>query len=120
MRELDGDVGRTGPESALLLERKLSLQPGESRTITFLYGYVASGTDLDALVAKYHRGRSSALRESCDQWKRHGMRFSTPDEAWVAREVTWNHYYLRSGFTYDYFFKRHIVSQAITPKLSLC
>jgi len=31
---------------------------------------------------------------------------------WVEREVTWNHYYLRSGFTYDDFFKQHIVSQA--------
>jgi hypothetical protein len=112
LRELDGDVGQTGSESALLLERKFSLQPAESRTITFLYGYVAPGADLDSLAAKYRRGRSSALRESCDQWKRHGMRFSTPDEPWVAREVTWNHYYLRSGFTYDDFFKRHIVSQA--------
>jgi Glycosyl hydrolase 36 superfamily, catalytic domain/Glycosyltransferase family 36 len=111
-RELDGDVGQSGSESALLLERKFSLPPGESRTLTFLYGYVASGTDLDSLVAKYHRGNSSALRQSCDQWKGHGMRFSTPDEPWVEREVTWNHYYLRSGFTYDDFFKRHIVSQA--------
>jgi len=111
-RELDGDVGQTGSESALLLERTFSLQPGESRTITFLYGYVAPGAELDSLAQKHRRGGSSVLRESCDQWKRHGVRFSTPDEPWVEREVTWNHYYLRSGFTYDEFFQRHIVSQA--------
>ena len=116
-RELDGDLGQTGAESALLLERKLSLQPGESRTLTFLYGYEAPGTDLDSLITKYRHSasnvlRESSLRESSDQWKRHGLRFSTPEEPWVEREVTWSHYYLRSGFTYDDFFHQHIVSQA--------
>jgi hypothetical protein len=111
-RELDGDLGQTGPDSALLLERKFALKPGERRTLTFLYGYVPAGADVDALVAKYRKGASSALRESSEQWKRRGLRFSTPDEPWVEREVTWNHYYLRSGFTYDDFFKQHIVSQA--------
>src|SRR5580704_291362 len=111
-RELDGDLGQTGPESALLLERKLRLKPGESRTLTFLYGYEVAGTDLESLITKYRRRASSALRESSDQWKRHGLRFSTPEEPWVEREVTWNHYYLRSGFTYDDFFHQHIISQA--------
>jgi Glycosyl hydrolase 36 superfamily, catalytic domain/Glycosyltransferase family 36 len=111
-RELDGDLGQTGPESALLLERKFALKPGESRTLTFLYGYVPTGADVNALVAKYRKGASNALWDSSEQWKRHGLRFSTPDEPWVEREVTWNHYYLRSGFTYDDFFKQHIVSQA--------
>ena len=111
-RELDGDLGQTGAESALLLERKIALKPGESRTLTFLYGYVPSGADLESLIAKYREGSASALRESCAQWKRHGLRFSTPEEPWVEREVAWDHYYLRSGFTYDDFFKEHIVSQA--------
>jgi Glycosyl hydrolase 36 superfamily, catalytic domain/Glycosyltransferase family 36 len=111
-RELDGDLAQRGPESALLLERTLSLKPGESRTLTFLYGYLTSDTDLDSLVTKYRKSAAGALRESCDQWKKHGMRFSTPEEPWVEREVTWNHYYLRSGFTYDDFFKQHIISQA--------
>ena len=111
-RELDGDLGQSGAESALLLERKFSLKPGESRTLTFLYGYLPSGVDLDSLITKYRQGAASVLRESCAQWKRHGLRFSTPEEPWVEREVTWNHYYLRSGFTYDDFFKQHIVSQA--------
>ncbi len=111
-RELDGDLGQTGPESALLLERKFALKPGESCTLTFLYGYLPAGADVNVLVAKYRTGASSALRESSHRWKRRGLRFSTPGEPWVEREVTWNHYYLRSGFTYDDFFKQHIVSQA--------
>ncbi len=111
-RELNGDLSQTGPESGLLLERKFSLKPGESRTLAFLYGYVLSGTDLNSMIAKYRHSASNALRESSRQWKKHGLRFSTPDEPWVEREVTWNHHYLRSGFTYDDFFQKHILSQA--------
>lgn len=111
-RDLNGDLSQTGPESALLLERKLSLKAGESLTLSFLYGYLPSGSDLEALVAKYRASASSALKESSSQWKKHGLKFSTPDEPWVEREVVWNHYCLRSGFTYDDFFQRHIVSQA--------
>ena len=111
-RPLDGDLSKTGPESALLLERKLSLKPGESRTLSFLYGYIVSGVDLDSLVTTYRQAGAKALAESSSQWKKKGMRFSTPDEPWVQREIAWNHYYLRSGFTYDNFFHQHIVSQA--------
>ena len=111
-RELDGDASRTGPESALLLERKLALKPGEIRTLTFLYGYLPSGFDLDSLVTKYRSGARSALSDSSLQWKKSGLRFSTESEPWVEREVTWDHYYLRSGLTYDDFFHQHILSQA--------
>ena len=111
-RALDPDLGQAGPERALLLERKLSLQPGESRTIAFLYGYLPRGAELDPLIVKYRASAATAWHESSSQWKRHGLKFSTPGEPWVAREVAWNHYYLRSGFTYDDFFHRHIVSQA--------
>lgn len=111
-RPLDGDLGQSGSGSGLLLEREFSLEPGASRTLSFLYGYLVSGTDLEALIAKYRGKSEPAWRESSDQWKKRGMRFSTPDEPWVEREVTWDHYYLRSGFTYDDFFHQHIVSQA--------
>ncbi|HEX6806236.1 MAG TPA: hypothetical protein VF133_21365 [Terriglobales bacterium] len=110
-RELDGDLSQTGPDSALLLERKFSLKPGESRTLFFLYGYIVSGVDLDTLVTKYRQNARNALADSSKKWKTSGLRFSTPEEPWVEREITWNHYYLRSGFTYDDFFHQHIISQ---------
>jgi hypothetical protein len=109
---LDGDLGKTGPESALLLERSFELKPGESRTLTFLYGYLPSGFDLDSLEGKYRNSAQSALKDSSAQWKAKGLRFSTETEPWVEREVTWNHYCLRSGLTYDNFFHQHILSQA--------
>src|SRR5229473_2795495 len=111
-RELDGDLSKTGTESALLLERELDLKPGESRTLTFLYGYLPQGSDLDSLVAKYRSGAHRAWADSSNQWKKKGLRFSTESEPWVEREVTWNHYYLRSGLTYDSFFHQHMLSQA--------
>ncbi len=111
-RELDGDMSQTGPESALLLERKLTLQSGESRTLSFLYGYLAPDANLNSLTGKYRESAGHALETSSAQWKKSGLRFSTEREPWVERETTWNHYSLRSGFTYDDFFKQHIVSQA--------
>jgi len=111
-RSLDGDLERTGAESGLLLERKLDLKPGESRTLTFLYGYLPGGADLESLIIKYRRSAQNGWRDSSEQWKKKGLRFSAPSEPWVEREVTWNHYYLRSGLTYDRFFQQHILSQA--------
>jgi hypothetical protein len=35
-RELDGDLEKTGPDSALLIERGFSLEPGESRRLCFI------------------------------------------------------------------------------------
>jgi len=110
-RELDGDLDQTGPGTALLLERKLSLQPGGSRTLSFLYGYLVSGVALESMVTKYRETADHALADSSKQWKSRGLRFSTPDEPWVEREITWHHYYLRSGMTYDDFFHQHIISQ---------
>ncbi len=109
---LDGDLEHTGPRGALLLERKLALKAGEGRTLTFLYGYLPSGFDLDSLATKYRKAAQTALRDSCEQWRKSGLRFSASNEPWVEREVTWNNYYLRSGMTYDNFFHHHIISQA--------
>jgi len=111
-RELDGDLSPSGSESALVVERKLSLAAGESSTLGFLYGYLPGGFDLDSLAAKYRRLGERALADSASQWKKSGLGFAVESEPWVERETRWNHYYLRSGLTYDDFFHHHILSQA--------
>jgi hypothetical protein len=108
---LDGDLSSSGPQSALLLERKFELKPGESRRLTFLYGYVPSGFDLDSLATKYRHIAATAFEDSIKRWKKSGLRFSTESEPWVEREITWNNYYLRSALTYDDFFHHHVISQ---------
>lgn len=110
-KPLDGDLDRSGSDSGLLLESRFSLRPGENRTLTFLYGYIPSGFDLDGLLSKYRPNVKTALGDSCAQWKKSGLHFSTEAESWVQREVAWNNYCLRSGTSYDSFFHQHVISQ---------
>jgi hypothetical protein len=109
--KLNNDLSASGPSSALLLERDLELQPGESRTFCFLYGYLPEGFKVGDLVKKYSADTAGAWTRSSSAWKTEGLRFSVPAEPWVAREISWHNYYLRSGLTYDSFFGEHILSQ---------
>jgi hypothetical protein len=97
--------------AALLLERALTLAPGESKTIYFAYGYLPLGVTLAALLEKYHRDLPNLWKHSSEAWKSDRIRLEVPDEAWVSRELLWHQYYLRSNLTYDSFFKEHILSQ---------
>ncbi len=106
---LDGNLDAA--EGALLLERRFKLQPGERRTLYFLYGYLTAGADAGELIAIYRGRAAGAWAESARQWKRHGLTFETAGEPWVKREVAWNYYYIRSGLTYDDYFGEHILSQ---------
>lgn len=108
---LDNDLGSTGPGSALLLERRLTLSPGKSHTMHFLYGYLPEGFRLEQLVEKYSNNITAHWSRSSSHWKADGLHFSTPSEPWVEREAAWSSYYLRSGLTYDSFFRGHILSQ---------
>lgn len=108
---LNNDLLSTGPDSAFFLERDLELQPGQSKTIYFLYGYLPEGFAIDSLVAKYSAAPSRLLAQSCSRWKQNTLLFRVDAEPWVEREVAWSGYYLRSALTYDDFFKEHILSQ---------
>jgi hypothetical protein len=109
--ELDKDLSARGAESALLLERKLKLGPGESHTLYSLYGYLTKGKKAAPLIEKYRSQVSTVWAQSSHKWRSDGMRFSTKEEPWVKRELTWDYYYLRSNLTYDSFFQEHILSQ---------
>jgi hypothetical protein len=108
---LDGDIGASGPESGLLVERRFTLKPGEQRTLYFLYGYLPKGAELDPLLKKYRLHTANVWPDSSKQWKRNGLRFDVAADPWIGRETAWNYYYLRSSLTYDDYFGEHIVSQ---------
>jgi hypothetical protein len=108
---LDGSLSATGPESGMILERRIALAPGEQRTLYFLYGYLPRGSEVEALVKKYRSAAASVWRDSSRQWMDKGLRFETKAEPWVKRETAWHYYYLRSSLTYDDFFGEHILSQ---------
>ncbi len=112
------DLSATGPESALILIKQFTLDPAQSQTLRFLYGYVPTGFSATTLVAKYRTEAPTLFAQSSANWKDEGIQFAVesdpPTESWVEREVRWHNYYLRSGFTYDDFFQEHIVSQGQT------
>jgi hypothetical protein len=108
---LNNDLSTSGPGSALMLERALTLAPGESRTIYFLYGYLPEGFSLESLIHKYEADSASLWSRSSSRWKKDGIRFRASAEPWIERETTWSSYYLRSEITYDSFFREHILSQ---------
>ena len=108
---LEGGLSATGVESGLLLERAVTLAPGEQRTLYFLYGYLPDGMAAEPLVDRYRSAAPNVWKESSRQWKQSGMRFETPTEPWVKRETAWHYYYLRSSLTYDDYFGEHILSQ---------
>ncbi|GAI94827.1 unnamed protein product, partial [marine sediment metagenome] len=108
---LTNDLSATGEESAMILEQKINLQPGQTRTIYFLYGYIPEGFEIESLAKKYEKDVANTFIKSCEQWKKERIKFKIKDEAWVDREVFWHYYYLRGAMTYDSYFKEHILSQ---------
>lgn len=98
-------------EPAFLLERALDLDPQQSRTLTFLYGYLPEGFTISALVGKYSEDPSTLLARSSKKWQGNSLSFSVDSQPWVEREIAWNGGYLRSALTYDSFFREHILSQ---------
>lgn len=109
--QLDGNLSAGGTESGLLLERRITLDPGARRTLYFLYGYLPDGAHAESLIQKYRGRAASVWQDSSREWKARGLRFETKAEPWVRRETAWHYYYLRSSLTYDDFFGEHILSQ---------
>src|SRR5205085_576424 len=69
------------------------------------------GNDNDPLVAKYRR-RSNPLRASERSWSRWLPKASFgPGHAWVARELTWDAYLLRSASMYEELCGHHTITQ---------
>ena len=95
--------------SGLFLQRKLQLQPNESKTIRFAYGYLPEGFELRSLIEKY--SDNDTFAKSCNLWKKDRIELELNGEEWVDRELSWHNYYLRSNLTFDSFFKEYIQSQ---------
>ena len=108
---LPDDLSATGPESALILMKPFTLDAGQSRTLRFLYGYLPEGFSAPELIGRYRASSPTAFAQSCAAWKEEGVQFAVASEPWIERESRWHNYYLRSGFTYDDFFREHILSQ---------
>jgi hypothetical protein len=86
------------------------LAPGESVTLRYAYG-MAHAAAIPALVDRY-RAAADPLGASTDAWARWVPRATLPArQRWLARELMWDAYMVRSGATYDESCGHHIISQ---------
>jgi hypothetical protein len=86
------------------------LAPGQSVTLRYAYG-MAHAAVIPALVARY-RAAVDPLSASTEAWARWVPRLRLPAAyTWLARELEWDAYMLRSGATYDEACGHHIISQ---------
>ncbi|MFW9969925.1 MAG: GH36-type glycosyl hydrolase domain-containing protein [Candidatus Odinarchaeota archaeon] len=97
--------------NAMILEREVYLEPQESQTLYFAYGYLPEDANLDQIIKKYKKEISKQWIYSSECWKKNKILLSIPDEPWVERELLWHNYYLRAAMTYDDYFNEHILSQ---------
>ncbi|MFW9999368.1 MAG: GH36-type glycosyl hydrolase domain-containing protein [Candidatus Hodarchaeota archaeon] len=99
--------------NAMFIKRKIHLEPSESQTLYFGFGYLPDDFDLTSLLNKYNKDISNLWRKSSHAWKENTMLLNVPGEPWIYRELKWHNYYLRSAMTYDSFFQEHILSQGL-------
>ncbi|MGH7822473.1 MAG: GH36-type glycosyl hydrolase domain-containing protein, partial [Candidatus Binatia bacterium] len=88
----------------------LELAPGETRTLRFAYGATHVET-IHGLVEKY-RTAVDPLGASAAAWTEWLPKASFPATgAWLARELQWSAYTVRSGATFEEECGEHILSQ---------
>ncbi|MGH7855889.1 MAG: GH36-type glycosyl hydrolase domain-containing protein, partial [Candidatus Binatia bacterium] len=88
----------------------LSIAPGEEVRLRYAYG-VARREIVPTLVARYGT-TGDPLADSASAWAAWLPRASFPAAgAWLAREIQWDAYMVRSGATYEEAFGRHVLSQ---------
>jgi hypothetical protein len=110
-KSLKSTKSETSTGNAMFLERKIHLDPNESKTVYFIYGYIPQGFEIESLLDRYKNSFSRLFRNSCEQWKENCISLTIPEVPWVKRELLWHYYYLRGSMTYDDYFKEHILSQ---------
>ena len=88
----------------------LLLDPGQTVTLRYVYG-MAHAQDVDALVARY-RAQSSPLEASEAAWLAWLPEADFGrSRAWVARELAWDAYLLRSASVYEELCGEHTITQ---------
>ena len=87
----------------LAIKRSVTLNPGESKKISYLYGY-AKPEDLSTCIASLKEKVLSPDQRSC-------IEFITPESEWLNRETCWHSYYLQANTMYQEYNDCHVVDQ---------
>jgi hypothetical protein len=101
--------GATG-RAMFALRTPVHLRPGETVTLRYVYG-IAHPEQIDAIVARAERGRSAAAA-SARRWARWLPKVDLGRRlAWLARELTWDAYMVRSSSLYEESCGHHVITQ---------
>ncbi len=102
-------VGHTG-STAFVLRSPVRLAPGQSLTLRYAYG-MTHPQRIPGLVARYAH-TADALRTSERAWRNWLPKASFgPAYRWVARELVWDAYLLRSATVYEEGCGEHTITQ---------
>jgi len=97
--------------NAMIACKKLNIQPDESISLAYIYGYLPENFRAEKLVQKYSEIYQSLPQKDTEKWKKQALTLSVTGEPWVERETLWHSYMLRSARSFDSFFGEHILSQ---------
>jgi hypothetical protein len=113
--QLTGSVAPPNPNGAqgrgmFALQSPISLAPGASVTLRYAYGY-GHPEAIQPMLSRY-RTAASPFNQSAAQWSKWLPKVDLGSSySWLARELQWDAYTLRSDSTYEECAGRHILSQ---------
>ncbi|MGH7897980.1 MAG: GH36-type glycosyl hydrolase domain-containing protein, partial [Candidatus Binatia bacterium] len=97
-------------KTLLVFRSPVSVPPGE--TVRLRYAYGVARREIVATLVERHAEAADPLAESSAAWFAWLPRAAFPEAgAWLARELQWDAYMVRSGATYEETFGHHILSQ---------
>ncbi|MFW9993323.1 MAG: GH36-type glycosyl hydrolase domain-containing protein [Candidatus Odinarchaeota archaeon] len=91
----------------------ISLKPGETRSLVFLFGY-SSRPSITNLVKKYRtrfQDGNDFFSENSREWKNLLVDFASFGNGWLVREAKWHSYYVLSAILRDDYFQNSFLPQ---------
>jgi hypothetical protein len=108
----DGAIPNTTDDPmpyCFVMRHDVTLQPGERKTLRFIYGTVRPEQTLDFLEA--YQPANDTFGQTIAAWKNSLVYFNTGQDPVLHREMAWHSYYVLSSTVYLDFFKTHVVPQ---------
>lgn len=102
---------KTNSTPCLMIEHEISLQPGETKTLKFIFG-TADPNQVTSLIDKYKKlVNEEKITENFKSWRDSLVSFKVDSDVWLNREVGWHAYYLRSALLFDSYYNNHYLPQ---------
>lgn len=107
---LDASGTLNGEAAVLVTQKDFTLGPGESRALHVLYGLSRRGDEND-LIDAYRAGPPYTLPDVMASWAQRVLQIELSEDAWIAREMAWSHYYLLAGMLREDYFETRVTNQ---------